>query len=119
MIVYLAHPVGQDEEVRKQNLVNVQKWFLWLIANTDWTINVPWFIYVSNLDESHRKRALRDDLAILDTCHAICLVGGKLTGGMAMELGLAQTKNLKVFDLLSAGFEVPADDTAIKQIVGA
>ncbi len=106
MIVYLAHPVGHGED-RTQNLENVQKWFLWLFHHTDWTINVPWFIYVSNLDETHRKRALRDDLIVLNTCEGICLTGGKISGGMQTELGLAQVYGNQVFDLTSLGFAPP------------
>lgn len=109
-IVYLAHPVGYATGERTKNLENVQKWFLWLIHNTDWTISVPWFIYVSNLDETYRKRALRDDLAILDTCDGIVLTGGKISEGMAMELGLARATHKQVFDLTSIGYEVPQTD---------
>lgn len=109
MIVYLAHPVGQDPEQRALNLANVQEWFLWLIHNApqEWTINVPWFIYVSNLNESYRERALRDDLRVLNTCDAIVLTGGRMSGGMQTELGLAIAKGLKVYDLTSLGFNVP------------
>ena len=105
MIVYLAHPVGFDPEERAKNLENTQKWFLFLIKHTDWTICVPWFIYVSNLDESYRKRAMRDDLAILERCDAIALTGGRISEGMQAELGLAFLGGLKVFDLTSAGYE--------------
>lgn len=108
MIVYLAHPVGTDPVERAKNLENTQKWFLWLFHNTNWSINVPWFIYVSNLTEEHRERCLRDDLAILDTCHAIALTGGRLTGGMRTELGLSQAKGQSAFDFLSLGYEPPA-----------
>lgn len=96
---------------RKRNLENTQKWFLWLFHNTDWTINVPWFIYVSNLTEEHRERCLKDDLTILNTCNAIVLTGGRMTGGMLTELGLAQAKGMKVFDLTCVGYEPPKKDT--------
>ncbi len=111
MITYIAHPVGSDPVERKKNLENVQKWFLWLIHHTDWTLNVPWFIYVSNLDETYRKRAMRDDLAILNTCNAIVLVGGRISEGMSEELGLAQAKGLRVFDLTKHGYS--PDDVSI------
>jgi hypothetical protein len=104
MIAYLAHPVGFDPDERKLNLDNVQKWFLELIHKTDLTINVPWFIYVSNLDESYRKRAMRDDLRILDTCDAIILTGGRISEGMATELALARQRGMRVLDLTSAGY---------------
>lgn len=104
MIAYLAHPVGQDPDERKLNLDNVQKWFRHLFHNTNVTLNVPWFIYVSNLDETHRERCLRDDLRILDTCDAIILTGGRMTGGMQTELALARQRGMRVFDLTSAGY---------------
>lgn len=114
MIAYLAHPVGYDPDERKLNLDNVQKWFLWLIHNTDLTLNVPWFIYVSNLDESYRKRALRDDLRILDTCQAIILTGGRVSEGMATELALARQRGMRVIDLTSAGYS-PDDHPEITE----
>lgn len=114
MLVYLAHPVGTDPEERKKNLLNAQKWFLYLLKNTDWSFSVPWFIYVSNLDESWRKRAMRDDLTNLERCDAIVLTGGRMTPGMLTELGLAQMGGLKVIDLTGSGYEPPQDaDTAI------
>lgn len=105
MLVYLAHPVGQDPEVRAKNLENTSKWFLWLIEHTDWSICVPWFIYVTNLDESHRKRALRDDLVNLSKCDAICLTGGRKSEGMQTELGLAFMGGQKIFDLTATPYE--------------
>ncbi len=115
MITYLAHPVGQDPEERKRNLENVQKWFLYLFEHCpDWALNVPWFIYVMNLDEKHRARAMRDDLRVLDTCKAIVLTGGKISGGMATELGLAQMKGLKVIDLTGFGYE-PVDSEELRK----
>lgn len=104
MLVYLAHPVGQDHEVRKLNLENTQKWVKFLLDNTDWALCVPWFVYVSTVDESYRTRAIRDDLINLERCDAIALTGGKLTGGMKTELGLAEINGHKVFDLLSVGY---------------
>lgn len=105
MLVYLAHPVGSDPEERKRNIENVSKWFRFLIEHTDWSLCVPWYIYVTNLDESHRRRAMRDDLVNLERCDAIALTGGKLTPGMQTELGLAQMAGHRVIDLLSVGYE--------------
>lgn len=110
MIVYLAHPVGHGED-RAKNLINTQKWFLWLFHNTDWTINVPWFIYVSNLDESHRVRAMRDDLRVLDTCDAIVLTGGRISPGMQTEFFWAQVNGHRVYDLTALGYEAPEPGT--------
>ena len=107
MITYLAHPVGQGED-RAKNLINTQKWFLWLFKHKpEWSINVPWFIYVCNLDETHRVRAMRDDLRILGTCDAIVLTGGKISEGMCVELLQAQLNLQKVYDLTKCGVEPP------------
>lgn len=110
MLVYLAHPVGSDPEDRKKNLENTRKWFLFLIEHTDWSLCVPWFIYVDNLDETHRARAMRDDLVNLERCDAICLTGGRISPGMNTELGLAQMAGQKIFDLTSVGYE-PTPET--------
>lgn len=117
MLVYLAHPVGQDPVERKLNLENTQKWVKFLLDNTDWSLCVPWFVYVSTVDESYRERALRDDLINLERCDAIALTGGRLTGGMTKELGMAEICGQKVFDLTSVGYS-PEDnlDLALKLI---
>jgi hypothetical protein len=115
VLVYLAHPVGQGEE-RAKNLENVNKWFLFLIEHTDWSLCVPWFIYVTNLDETYRSRAMRDDLVNLERCDAIVLTGGKLTGGMKAELGLAEFGGKKIFDLISAGYEPGPEALALLPI---
>jgi hypothetical protein len=105
MLVYLAGPVGSDPDERKKNLENIRKWFLFLIEHTDWSISVPWYIYVDNLDESHRKRAMRDDLVSLSRCDAICLTGGRISPGMNTELAMARFGGKRVFDLTSVGYE--------------
>lgn len=112
MLCYLAHPVGHDPEERKKNLENTRKWFLWLIEHTDLSFSVPWYIYVDNLDETHRKRAMRDDLINLGRCDMIILTGGRLSPGMKTELGLAQMSGLKILDLTSVGYE--PSDAALK-----
>ena len=104
-MVYLCHPVGTDPDDRAKNLENTKKWFRWLMDNTDFTVCVPWYIYVVTLDETWRKRCLRDDLIILERCDAIVLTGGRITGGMATELGLAQMGGQEVYDLTSVGYE--------------
>lgn len=114
MLGYLAHPVGYDPDERKRNLDNSQKWFLWLLKNTNLALSVPWFIYVSNLDETWRTRAMRDDLISLSKCNIIILTGGRISEGMQTELGLAQMAGMRVIDLTSVGYE--PDDKALELI---
>jgi hypothetical protein len=108
-VAYLAHPVGHDED-RVRNLENVNKWFLWLLRNTDFALNVPWKIYVDNLteDPENRARGVRDDLTILGRCDLIILTGGKISPGMKTELHTAHMRGMAVIDLTSVGYE-PSD----------
>lgn len=104
MLIYLAHPVGHDPAERASNLENTKLWLSFLVANTDWAICCPWFVYVSTFDESFRKRAMRDDLMNLSKCDGIVLTGGRISPGMKTELGLAQMGMMQVFDLTPAGY---------------
>lgn len=118
VIAYVAHPVGDGED-RARNLQNVSKWFLALFhAGKHLALCVPWKIYVDNLTEEHKARAMRDDLAILGTCNAIILVGGRISPGMKTELFTAQVKGIQVLDLIDLGFEAPDinDDNAMKDL---
>src|SRR5437867_6462657 len=48
-----ALPIFGDD--RNNNIQNLNKWFKYLINNTDWSICVPYFIYVTNLEETPKK----------------------------------------------------------------
>lgn len=117
-IAYLAHPVGNGPE-RAKNLENVNGWFLALFhACKSIAINVPWKIYVDNLTEEHRDRAMRDDLMILGTCKVIILTGGRISPGMELELRTARLQGLKVIDLTDLGYNPPRidDERAMKAL---
>jgi hypothetical protein len=111
-IAYLAHPVGTGPD-RAKNRENVNGWFLALFHASDRiSINVPWKIYVDNLDESHLARAMRDDLAVLGTCSMIILTGGRISPGMKTELLTAKLEGLRVLDLTDLGYNPPRIDDA-------
>jgi hypothetical protein len=118
LISYIAHPVGDGDD-RSKNLDNVSKWFLAIFHAADYlALNVPWKIYVDNLSEVHRERAMRDDLAILCTCRILILVGGKISHGMGLERLTAVSHGLRVLDLTDLGYEAPdlADSVAMKNL---
>lgn len=106
-VAYIAHPVGDGED-RAKNIENVNKWFEWLFHHTDYALSVPWEIYVRHLDESHRARAMRDDLESLSRCDVIILTGGRISPGMATELQTARVLGIEIVDLTSVGYE-PSD----------
>lgn len=103
-LAYLAHPVGNGPN-RVVNLLNTNKWFLWLYTNTDFALVVPWKIYVDNLSEDHLTRAMRDDLAVLGRCDVLILTGGRISPGMQTELSTARLQGLRIVDLTSCGYD--------------
>jgi hypothetical protein len=109
-IAYLAHPVGHGPD-RAKNLQNTDGWFLALFHACDRiAISVPWNIYVANLTEEHRARAMRDDLLILGTCDLIFLCGGRISPGMMVELQSARVMGIRELDLTDLGYNPPRID---------
>lgn len=112
-VVYLAHPVGAPtvDEIM-DNLSRARRWLRALVDATDWSIVASWMPYVETLDEErYRARGLADDLACLERCDAIVLVGGRLSVGMKVELDHAIARGLLVVDLTPIG-EEPAGELA-------
>ena len=109
-VVYLAHPVGApDRDGIDANLARVRRWLRAIVDATDWSICASWMPYVEALDEDrYRARGLADDLACLERCDAIVLVGGRVSAGMAIERDHAVTCGLRVIDLTACG-EEPSD----------
>lgn len=111
MIIYIAHPVGDGPD-RPANLLRARRWFGWLLEEYPRdALVMPWLLYCEELDEtpSARRRGLRDDLLVLETCDAIALVGGRLSPGMEQERNVALVEGMQVLDLLHLGPEPPAD----------
>lgn len=105
---YVAHPVGGDVV---GNLSRVRDWLRFLLDEyPDTAFTIPWLAYVEVLDESldaHRIRGIRDDLAMLERCDGLVLVGGRISPGMELELTHATEHGLQVIDLLYLGKEAP------------
>jgi len=105
LVVYMAHPVSGDVEA---NLRNARAWLAFLVQTTEWSVCVSWMPYVEALAEApFRERGLADDLAVLERCDAVVLVGGAMSPGMAHEREHADACGLQVADLLSIGREPP------------
>lgn len=105
-VYYMAHPVSGDVP---GNVARALRWFKHLVdQHPDWAISAPWIPYVLGLsEETDRERGLRDDMEMVRRCDGILLVGGKLSGGMALELQAANIAGLDVVDLLHLGDEPP------------
>lgn len=94
-VVYLAHPVAPIEggPTVAQNVENALVWLRAIVlAVPDFAVCAPWIPYVQALTDSGlptcpiRARGMADDLAVLERCDAILLVGGRLSLGMGIEL---------------------------------
>ena len=107
-VAFVAHPVGPDGPPRVANLARAERWLRWLILQHEAVaFVVPWLPYCHVLDESHRDRGFRDNMATLAMCGSIVLVGGELSPGMRVELDFAKSRGLPVVDYLHLGPEPP------------
>lgn len=93
------------------NLARARRWLRWLVEHTDWSINATWIAGVQAAMEAgvseadERPRGLADMLVQVERCDAIVLVGGRVSGGMAMERDHAVKHGLTVIDLTKFGEE--------------
>lgn len=110
-VVYLAHPVGAPTVAEvMENLGSARRWLHALVDATDWSIVASWMPYVETFDEdSYRARGLADDLAVVERCDAIVLVGGRISQGMRIEHDHAAAHGLAVVNLVALGDMPPAD----------
>lgn len=84
--VYVAHPLGAGPD-RDANLRNGALWCAWLAEHFDIAPQAPWVVLASVWDESpeNRKRGIECDLATLDVCAELWLVGPRVSPGMLVE----------------------------------
>ena len=106
-VVYLAHPLGAGPD-RKANRANAARWVAWATLVHRVAVVADWITLSGELSEEHRELGLRCDLALIDRCDEIWLVGGRVSPGMQIELDHARTGDLVVVDLTHMGYEAPA-----------
>lgn len=104
LVAYVAHPVAGDVE---RHLAQARRWLRWLIdTHPSIAFAIPWLPYVEVSDDTnpaHRIRGVEDDLAMLDRCDQLVLVGGRLSPGMELEVSRARHRGLPVIDYLHLG----------------
>lgn len=117
MILYLAHPLGDNVP---KNAANAVRWLHLLMEyEPEVSFNCPWLPYVQvydlhfakdglpEQDHPFRQRCLRDDVRIAASCDGIVLVGGRVSTGMALERDAVVAKGGLVCDLTFFGYEPP------------
>jgi hypothetical protein len=94
-IVYIAHPLNAPtEEARAANRENAAKWAAWIVLS-------------GVLSEDHRELGLACDLALIERCAEVWLVGGRVSPGMRIEADHAHRKGIPVRSFILMGWEAP------------
>lgn len=111
-IVYMAHPLGVEPQ-RSENLDRALQWYLWILNHRrDVAVVADWIIVASMVGEEHRARGLAMDLALVERCDEIWLVGGRISPGMQTELDHAIEHGKIVVDLTHLGTLPPKVEAA-------
>lgn len=106
-VVYLAHPLGADAD-RQQNRANAARWVAWATLVHRVAVVADWITLSGQLSEDHRELGLQCDLALIDRCDEIWLVGGRISPGMAIERDHAAAHGKPVMDLTRLGYHAPS-----------
>ena len=113
-VVYIAHPLGHGDD-REQNRLRAARWVAWA-ADQGWVAPVAdWIILSGVWDESKRGLGLMIDIALIQRCDELWLVGGRISPGMEIEADAARRAGKKIRNMTSLGKEPPAD----VKIIGA
>jgi hypothetical protein len=107
-VIYLCHPVSGDVA---GNLANAKLWVRWVEENYPVAVVASWITECEIWDDDnpeHRKAGLARDLAVIERCDAVWLVGGRISSGMAAEAAHAEKFGLPINDLTNLGASPPS-----------
>lgn len=104
-VVYVAHPLNGDD--RELNRANAAQWCGYLAEVHGIAPVAPWIVISGVWDESKRALAFELNLATIERCDELWLVGGRITEGMALESRHARACGVEVRNLTSLGFTPP------------
>lgn len=107
-VVYVAHPLGSGD-ARELNRTNATQWCAYLAEYHGIAPVAPWIVISGVWDESKRAAGLEIDLAIVERCDELWLVGGGISEGMTLEASHARNCGITVRDLTALGYLPPLD----------
>ena len=108
--VYLAHPYSAPTAAeRDANRARAARWAAWALTERGVSPSCSWIVLTGELPESpeNRRLGMAADLAQVEQCTELWLVGGRVTPGMAEEAEYARLHNIPVFNFTSLGDEPP------------
>jgi hypothetical protein len=110
-VVYLAHQLSGTEAEMRANRAFASRWAAFLAVNFEVAVECSWIVLSSQWDETpeNRARGLACDLALVERCDELVMVGPRISGGMRLEAGHAASKGLPVVDLT----QLPMDPQAV------
>lgn len=122
LIVYMSHPIGDgstaDLERRQDNIATAGEWIRFFVDTTRWVIVCPWYVYaITHGEEIHAPRRLVDQLAALERCDLLVLVGGIITAHMQLEINAAKRRGIPVVDLTTFGVGPPSISEDLTQVL--
>jgi hypothetical protein len=105
-VVYIAHPLGAGPD-REQNRRNAARWAAWAAVIEEASPVCDWIVLSGELSEDHRELGLACDLALVERCDELWLVGGRVSPGMALERDHAIACGVVVVDKTWMGYAPP------------
>lgn len=102
-VVYIAHPLGAGPG-REFNRRRASRWVAWA-AEQGVAPVADWIILSGQWDEARREQGLDIDMALVERCDEVWLVGGRISPGMALEADKARLIGKPVRDFTSLGEE--------------
>jgi hypothetical protein len=119
LVAYLSHPIGDvnDVYIGEENLVNIGKWFNFLVDNTRWAFMCPWLIYTTTSSQDVcGPRALMNQITLLERCDLLVQVGGQPSPRMMIERNHAVRNELPIIDLTHFG-HFPGTREAVRKSI--
>lgn len=100
-IVYMAHPVRGDVS---GNLAAARRWVKWIEDNNhDIAVVANWIIECEIYDDGNveeRARGIERNLAVIERCDEVWLVGERISEGMAAELDFAKSRGIRTVEYI-------------------
>lgn len=116
-VIYLAAPLtAPTREGIERNRTNAGCWAAWLVVHFNVAVECTWVVLTGQLEETpeNRKRGLECDLALVERCDELWLVGGRVSSGMQLEADHARKRGLRVVDLTALGLVPPFDAELVR-----